>query len=74
MIVINLVPSEDSKAPPEPKEHNITVPDVSHEEAQNASDLVEIIREKYNIEQDDLDLLYNCFLTVFVRGKLVAKN
>lgn len=73
MIVINLAQSEDSKAP-EPKEHNITVPDVSHEEAQNASDLVEIIKEKYNIEQDDIDLLYNCFLTVFVRGKIVAKN
>lgn len=57
-----------------PRAATIVVPDIGHREAQNASDLVEIIREKYSIEQDDFDLLYNCFLTVFVRGKLIAKN
>ena len=45
--------------------------DISHQEAQNASDLVEILREKYTIEEEDLDILYNALVTVYVRGRIV---
>lgn len=73
MLVINLLPSENA-SPPEEKHFTIEVPEVGHEEAQNASDLVTIIQEKYNIDAEDIDVLYNAFVCVFIRGKQLSKN
>jgi hypothetical protein len=73
MVVINLLP-KDEVSPVEEKHQIIDVPEVDHEEAQDASDLVDFIKEKYNIADEDLDLLYNAFVCVFLRGKQLSKN
>lgn len=78
MITVNLpAAAADERDDGEPQVEPgvlIEVPVVGHDEAQNASDLVEIIREKYGITDEDLDTLYNGMISVFVRGKQLAKN
>lgn len=73
MVVINLLPDETSSLPKE-KHHTIEVPEIEHDEAQAASDLVELIKEKYDISDGDVDQLYNAMVKVFLRGKQLAKN
>ena len=72
MIAGNLKPKRRSESRQEPAScHTITVPSIPRQEAQNAYDIVEIIRERYSIADDDIDLLYNAFLTVYVRKRIV---
>lgn len=52
----------------------IEVPSVTHEETQDAADLVSIITEKYDISEEDVDILYNAFVTTFIRGRLLGKT
>lgn len=73
MMVVNLLPGENASSPEE-KHHTIEVPEVCHEEAQAASDLAELIKERYDISDDDFDFLYNAMVKVFLRGKQLSKN
>lgn len=75
MIAINLIgaASDDDKPQREPTVL-VEIPAVGHEEAQNASDLVSIIQEKYGITDEDIDVLYNAMVCVYLRGKQLAKN
>jgi len=77
MLVVDLTESDEapeSDAPLTEEKHLIEVPLIDHEEAQNATDLAEIIKDRYSIDDDDFDILYNAFVCVFLRGKQIRKN
>jgi hypothetical protein len=53
---------------------SILVHHVTHEDAQTASDSVELIRGRYGISDSDTDTLFGAFIAVFVRGKILSGN
>jgi len=72
MLVINLL-SDDTQEKQD-KNFTIEVPEITHDEAQGSADVVTFIQNKYGISDEDIDHLYNAFVTVFVRGKQLNKN
>jgi hypothetical protein len=50
---------------------DIKVPEVSGEEAADATDLVEHLVEKYKISTVDADALFNAMVSIYIRGRMV---
>ncbi len=46
--------------------------EISHEEAVAAVAIMEALRERYRIPMEDIDILFNCMITVHVRGMQLA--
>lgn len=53
------------------RETTITVPAVSGEEVAQATDLIEELAGRYGISDADLNVLFNAFVAVFVRNRIV---
>lgn len=49
----------------------ISVPAVSGEDAAQATDLVEEIASRYGISDADLDALFNAFVAIYLRKRIV---
>jgi hypothetical protein len=49
----------------------ITAPRVSGQEAEEATDLVLAISDKYNIPHAEVDGLFNAICAIFVRGRMI---
>jgi hypothetical protein len=44
-------------------------PVISHEDAQDAADIVAAVQDHYKISDEHMDALYSAMMTVFVRGE-----
>ncbi len=49
----------------------LQVPEVTGEEAENYSDLVESLAEKYSINDTDLDAMFNAFVALYIRNRMI---
>lgn len=48
----------------------IPAPKVTHEQSQDALATLDVMQEKYGISSEDLDLLYNAMVAIFIRVQL----
>lgn len=53
------------------QETTITVPAVSGEDVARASDLIEQLAARYSISDTDIEVLFNAFVAVYVRNRIV---
>ena len=55
----------------EEKKVSIEVPEVSSDEVNEATDLVESIAAKYEMDEKDVNVMFNAMIAIYLRNRIV---